>query len=208
MKNANPRAGAKQEGHPVVAALLDAFMWSLRSVRAELIPRASGRVLELGIGTGGNVHYYRDIDALVGVDPDPHMLRRARKRARKAPFPADVKRAGAEDLPFPDESFDTVVATWVLCTIPDPARATLQMRRVLRPGGVLLFAEHTRSRFYRAARLQTRLTPMWSRLAGGCHLDRESVGLIRSAGFRQVEVQPARRERYTLLPVYMGTARP
>ncbi len=194
-------------GHPVVAAVLDAAMWPLRKVRKQIVPQAAGRVLEIGVGTGANFPYYRDADSLAGVEPDPHMLRRARRRAESISLDVDLSARGAEQLPYDDASFDTVVATWVLCTIPDPEAALAEMRRVLRPRGTLLFAEHTRSPQRLAARVQGGLSPCWSRLAGGCRLDRDSIAMIRDAGFEDVVVEPAGRERFTLTPVYLGTAR-
>jgi ubiquinone/menaquinone biosynthesis C-methylase UbiE len=191
----------------VVAALLDAFMWSLRGTRRELIPLARGRVLEIGVGTGGNLPLYRGVASVIAIEPDPHMLRRARKRAAEVDVPIELHQLGGEALPFADGNFDTVVATWVLCTIAEPERALAEMRRVLAPGGRLIFAEHTRSRFPATARLQRKLTPLWSRCAAGCRLDRDSVELIRQAGFPDVDVHPVGRERFTLTPVYAGTAR-
>ena len=200
-------ANHHDDGHPVVAALLDAIMWPLRKVRRELIPQARGRVLEIGVGTGSNLPLYRGVESVTGVEPDPHMLRRARKRAEKVAFPVELHQQGAEALSFEDASFDTVIATWVLCTVGDPERVAEEMRRVLAPEGVLIFAEHTLSPFAGAARVQRRLTPWWSRCAAGCRLDRDSIKTIREAGFRDVDVRPARRERFTLVPVYLGTAR-
>jgi ubiquinone/menaquinone biosynthesis C-methylase UbiE len=185
--------------------LLDLVMRPVRSVRADLIPLARGRVLEVGIGTAGNLPFYSNAESITGIDPDPHMLRRARRRARRLAIPVELRQEGAEHLPFDDDTFDSVVATWVLCTIPDPERALAEMRRVLKPGGLLVYAEHTRSRFSLAARLQRLLTPVWKHVAGGCHLDRDAIAMIRRAGFANVTHEPAGRERWTLTPLYRGT---
>ena len=165
-------------GHPVVAALYDPLMhaqdlFGLRRQRIRTAHEANGRVLELGVGTGLNLPYYDGAESVVGVDPDPHMLRRARRRGG-----AELVEASAEELPFPDESFDTVVAALSLCTIPDVAAALAEARRVLRPDGRLLFLEHVRSESERAAALQDRIEPLWTRLAGGCHPNRDTVAAI------------------------------
>jgi ubiquinone/menaquinone biosynthesis C-methylase UbiE len=165
-------------GHPVVAALYDPLMHvqdvlGLRRQRIRSAREATGRVLELGVGTGLNLPYYAAAETVVGVDPDPHMLRRARKRGG-----AELVEASAEQLPFADESFDTVVAALSLCTIPDVGAALAEARRVLRPGGRLLFLEHVRSESPRAAAFQDRIEPLWMRLAGGCHPNRDTVAEI------------------------------
>ncbi len=195
-----PRKG----GHPVVAATLDLAMWSLRGVRRRLVAEARGRVLEIGCGTGANLPFYGGAERVVAIEPDPHMLRRARRKAARAAVPVALVRASAEDLPFADGSFDTVVATWVLCTIPHPERAAREMRRVLRPDGVLLSAEHTRAGGARAASLQHALNPAWARIAGGCHLDRDAPRILEAAGFRGLEVEPIGRQSWTLLPMQAG----
>lgn len=198
---------ARKGGHPVVAATLDLAMWSLRGVRRRLLPEARGRVLEIGCGTGANLPFYTDAERVVAIEPDPHMLRRARRKAARAAVPVELLRGSAEDLPFADASFDTVVATWVLCTIPHPERAAREMRRVLHPDGALLFAEHTRAAGPRAAGLQHALNPAWARIAGGCHLDRDALGILAAAGFRDLEVEPIGRQSWTLLPMLRGSGR-
>jgi SAM-dependent methyltransferase len=192
--------------HPWCAATLDIVMSSLKKVRAKVVPLARGRVVEIGVGTGMNFEYYGEVESVHGVEPDPHMLRRACERARRLGFAVELEQAGAESLPYPEACFDTAVVTWVLCTIPDPESALGEVRRVLRPGGRLLFVEHVRSRYTVAGRLQDSLTPLWKRLSGGCHLNRDSLAMIRAAGFTDVEIKPCGRESWRLLPIYRGAA--
>jgi len=198
----------RDKGHPWLAATLDLMMRPLYPARRLVVPAAHGEVLELGVGTGLNFGLYdpAKVTRLVGVEPDPYMMRRARKRAAEVPFPVELHEAGAERLPFPPDRFETVVVTWSLCTIADPVAALAETRRVLRPGGTLAFVEHTRSVQPALARLQELLTPLWRRLAGGCHLDRPAVDLVRASGLLMREVEPVGRERWTLLPVYRGRA--
>jgi ubiquinone/menaquinone biosynthesis C-methylase UbiE len=196
------------DGHPWLAAALDLLMRPMYPARRLVVPEARGDVLELGVGTGLNFDLYDPaaVTRLVGVEPDPHMLRRARPRAATLPFPVELHETGAERLPFADDRFDTVVVTWALCTIPDPAGALAEARRVLRPGGRLLFIEHTRSPQGGVVRLQEALSPLWSRLAGGCRLDRAAVDLVRASGLVLAHVEAVGRDRWTLLPVYRGAA--
>jgi len=155
-----------------------------RVERARFVSLASGRVLEIGIGSGLNIPFYpADIEVLYGIDPSRELLRMGRKRATDAAFPVKLMKVFGEDLPLPDESFDTVVTTWTLCTIPDPVQALREMRRILRPEGRVIFVEHGRSPDPRVLAWQNRLNPLWSRLAGGCNLNREIDALIRAVGF-------------------------
>ncbi len=174
--------------------------------RRLVVPEARGKVVEVGVGTGLNFGLYRDVESLAGVDPDPYMLERARPRAAELPFAAELHQTGAERMPFADASFDTAVITFTLCTIPEPARALREVHRVLRPGGRLLFAEHTRSMQPLVGGVQDALTPLWKRIGGGCHLNRRAVELVGAAGFRVRRTEPVWRERWTLFPVYHGVA--
>jgi len=186
--------------------MLDFVMSSWKPVRQKLIPLARGRVLELGVGTGMNFPFYRDVEAVYGVEPDPHMLKRARKRARELGLHVELLQAGAETLPYEDAFFDTVLVTFVLCTIPNPQAALSEVARVLKPGGRVVFVEHVRSRFPVARRLQEWLTPAWKRIAGGCCLNRDALAMIRAAGFSEIEMKQCGRDSWTLLPTYRGVA--
>ncbi|MDQ3637414.1 MAG: class I SAM-dependent methyltransferase [Actinomycetota bacterium] len=156
----------------------------LRELRRKTLRGVRGNVLELGVGTGKNFPLYPpSVERLVGMDPDEAMLRRAEQRAGKASFPVEAVEADAEELPFEDESFDAVTATLVFCTIPDPARALREARRVLTRGGQLRLLEHVRMERRPAAWTQKKATPVWKRLAGGCHLDRDTLSLVCRAGF-------------------------
>jgi len=153
--------------------------------RQKIVPMARGRVLEIGIGTGLNIPYYdpRQVSSIVGVDPALRMHRLAQKRIDRAGLKVDLIGLSAEKLPADDASFDTIVCTYTLCTIPDPVAALAEMRRVLVPGGKLLFSEHGRAPDDGVYRWQTRLQPYWSKLAGGCMLDRDVPLMLREAGF-------------------------
>lgn len=191
--------------HRIVAATYDSFMWPqellfLRRQRARTAAAATGTVLEVGVGTGLNLPYYRHADELVGIDPDPHMLKRARRRAAAAPCPMRLTAAGGESLPFDDGEFDTVVITLTLCTIPDPEAAIREARRVLKPDGRLSFLEHVRSDRPWLARLQDTVTPAWKHIAGGCHWNRRSLETIE----REFELEHLWRSGILV----QGTARP
>lgn len=160
--------------------------------RRELFGNARGRVLELGVGTGVSLpHYTSSVTELVAIDPDHGMLRRTRERVRELerrkgglPFAVRLHRADAEALPYDDDSFDTVVAALTLCTIPDPGRAAGEVYRVLRRTGRLLVLEHVRAHDDGAlAWWQDRLDPLWTRAAGGCHLNRDTASTLGRAGF-------------------------
>ena len=168
--------------------------------RRRLVAEARGRVLEVGGGTGRNVGLYRDVEALVVLEPDAAMRRRLLDRLAGAAVPVEVHEVGVEESGLPDASFDTVVASLVLCSVDDQARALAEIRRLLKPGGRLLFLEHLRAPGW-PGRLQALATPVWSRLAGGCHLDRPTLDAIRGAGLAITDC-----DRWGVL--VQGTARP
>ena len=196
----------------VVPCLLHAAMRQevLRPFRARVTDAAEGRVLEIGIGSGLNLALYgAGVREVIGVDPSEALLRRARQAATGARVPVELVEGSAEALAFEDASFDTVLTTWSLCTIPDADRALAEMRRVLRPGGSLLFVEHGRAPEPGIARWQDRLDPLWSRIAGGCHLNRPMDALLTHSGFRLDALATSRvpgPRTHTFL--YEGRARP
>ncbi len=157
-------------------------LWLARR-RAALIGPAAGRVVEVGVGTGLTLPHYRRAAEVVGVDPNPAMLERARARAAAAAVPVALEEARAEALPFETGRFDTAVASLVLCTVEDPRAAAAELRRVLEPGGQLRFLEHVRAPGRRLARLQDLVTPLWRRMFGNCHPNRDTLHLLEAAGF-------------------------
>jgi SAM-dependent methyltransferase len=158
--------------------------------RRKLIPRAAGDVLEIAIGSGLNLPFYgRAVTRLFGVDPSPELVRIARSRAGGSSFPVEFLERSAESLPFADASMDTVVVTWGLCSMSKPTIALGEMKRVLKPGGRLLFAEHGRAPDASVERWQNRVNPIWRAVAGGCNLNRKIDDLIRGAGFAIDEME-------------------
>jgi SAM-dependent methyltransferase len=173
--------------------------------RRDLLASARGRVLELGAGTGLNLsHYPAGVDLVVS-EPDPAMRARLEKRAAGR---ATVVAAGAEELPFADGSFDTVVSTLVLCTVGDPAQALAEVRRVLAPGGQLLLIEHVRAAEPRLARRQDRLAGVWHAVAMGCRCNQPTVELLEGAGLSVEQLAPSRWRAMPAIvgPLVVGTA--
>jgi ubiquinone/menaquinone biosynthesis C-methylase UbiE len=158
---------------------------ALHPFRQRVVGAAEGRVLEIGIGSGLNLPLYGPaVRTVIGLEASPELLHMARDRAAGAPVPVELLQASAEALPLESASIDTAVTTWTLCTIPDVSRALAELRRVLKPGGMLLFVEHGRAPEPSVARWQDRLDPVWRRVAGGCHLNRKIDDLIAGSGFR------------------------
>src|SRR5436305_9484431 len=148
----------------------------LAAHREALLSQATGDVLEVGAGTGANLlHYGQGVRTLTLAEPEKPMVRRLQKHLTERYPEAKLLRAPAEDLPFNDNSFDTVVSTLVLCTVDDQPRALREMRRVLRPGGRLLFIEHVRAEERKQARLQDRMAPINLRIGHGCHCNRPTL---------------------------------
>ena len=160
-------------------------------MRAQVVARAQGRVLEVGIGTGLNMRYYNKarVTHITGLDPAMQMHPQAQERIKCAGLRVDLIGLSAEQIPLPDASFDTVLITYTLCSIPDPEAALLEMRRVLAPTGRLLYCEHGRAPDASVRRWQERLQPLWGKVAGGCHLGRDVPALLQAAGFALPDLQ-------------------
>ncbi|MGE5501877.1 MAG: class I SAM-dependent methyltransferase [Ignavibacteriales bacterium] len=154
--------------------------------RAKVVPLATGKVLELGIGGGLNLGFYNPavVESVSGVDPSEELRRRAEHADRPAGLNVEVREGSAEALPFEDKSFDTIVCTYTLCSVQDPIRSLEEARRVLKPGGRLLFCEHGLAPDLSVAKWQRRIEPVWKRIAGGCHLTRPVALNLERAGFR------------------------
>jgi SAM-dependent methyltransferase len=158
---------------------------SIMKQRAKIVPLASGRVLELGIGGGLNLAFYDParVSEVVGVDPSPELRARAEQAARPEGLAVSVRAGAAESLPFADARFDCVVCTFTLCSVASPGAAAAEARRVLKPGGRLLYCEHGLAPDADVVKWQRRLEPMWRPFAGGCHLTRPITAPIEAAGF-------------------------
>jgi ubiquinone/menaquinone biosynthesis C-methylase UbiE len=182
----------------------------LRGHREALIGRTSGRVLEIGGGTGANLPFYGEgIEELVITEPEEPMARRLQRKLASYSLPARVVRAPAEELPFEDGSFDSVISTLVLCTVDDPARALGESHRVLKPGGQLVFLEHVRSDDPGLARWQDRLHGVQVRVGHGCHCNRRTLESIERAGFSIAELEHDRLRKAPPIvrPQIVGVAR-
>lgn len=151
--------------------------------RAKVVPLAEGVVLEIGIGSGQNLPHYNPakVSKIIGVDPDEHIWKRS--AARRAACPILVERIGlsGEDIPLESNTVDSVVVTYSLCTIPDPVKALLEMKRIVKPGGKILFSEHGKVPDNKVHKWQNRIDPIWKKIAGGCHTGRDIPSLFRQA---------------------------
>lgn len=157
-------------------------------IRSGLVRKAQGRVLEIGFGTGANFRYYRNVEQVDAIEPNPAMGKQAVKRIKKSRIPIHLYQAKAEQLPFADDSFDSVVATLVFCTIPEPVRALQEIQRVSKPGAKLLLFEHVKMDQKIIGETQKALTPIWKKLCDGCHLDRDTLELVKASGWEVQKV--------------------
>jgi ubiquinone/menaquinone biosynthesis C-methylase UbiE len=197
--------------HVYDTAFILAERRGFRDVRRDVVGRSSGRVVELGAGTGLNLeHYSETVSKLLLTEPDPHMAAKLRKRACSLALDARVIEAPAEKLPFDDASIDTVVSTLVLCTVQNPHQTLAEVARVLRPGGSLLFAEHVRSASPRAAWWQDKLRRPWSWYACGCQCNRDTIATLEAASFqvRQIGHGALRWISPVVRPLVVGSASP
>lgn len=176
---------------------------AIMQLREQVVPLASGAVFELGCGGGLNQRYYDStrISSYAGVDPSAKGLEFARAEADRKGWSHDIRTGAGEAIPFADESFDSVVCTFTLCSVQDPLQTLREMRRVLKPGGQLLFAEHGAAPDAGVAKWQARIEPVWKRVAGGCHLTRHVGGAISQGGFK---VEPLGAQFARKVPRFAG----
>ena len=176
----------------IFPAILDLVMRQepIQRQREKVVPRARGRVLEIGVGSGLNLPFYdrAKVDNLSGLDPSLGLQRRARQRAEAAGIEVEFIPVSSEEIPLADASVDTVVITYTMCSIPDVDTALKEMHRVLRPEGSLLFSEHGRAPDEGVVRWQDRLNPIWRRISGGCNMNRAIPDLLGAAGFKLDEL--------------------
>lgn len=196
----------------ILPRLIDLSMRNKEATRyrAKIVPEARGTILEIGIGSGLNLPFYgASVEKLYGLDPSEELLRMARKKARNVSFPVEFLNQPGTEIPLDARSVDTVVITWTLCSISDPVKALKEMRRVLKPQGALIFAEHGLAPEPGVQRWQRRLNPFWNRIGGGCNLDRKMDALISESGFAitGLVTEYAKGPR-PLSYIYCGNARP
>lgn len=161
----------------------------MRELRGRYVPRATGDVLEIGIGSGHNLpHYTAAVTTVTGLDPAVELTDKARQRAHGLTAPVELLNVSGEHIPADDGRFDCIVCTWTLCTIPNVYAALREMLRVVRPGGHLYFIEHGLAKEPGVVKWQRRLEPLWKPIGGGCHLTRQADQLIQDAGFRLLEL--------------------
>lgn len=188
--------------HPLFARFFDRMSRGMEKdvgiYRAELVEGLTGRVVEIGPGNGLNFrHYPGSVDEVVAVEPEPYLRDKATREANGVSVNVTVQPGTAEELGLPDASFDAVVSSLVLCSVPDQQVVLAELRRVLKPGGELRFFEHVRSSNPRKARLQSALdATIWPRVGGGCHCSRDTLAAVREAGFsvqrtRTMNIGPA-----------------
>ena len=181
----------------------------LRAHRERLLASARGRVLEIGAGTGANLPFYREgVETITVAEPEAAMARRLAQRIREQPRAVELVLAPAEQLPLADAQFDTAVSTLVLCTVSDQARALSELRRVLRPGGRLLFIEHVRSDEPRLASWQDRLNSLNRVVGYGCNCNRSTLDAVRAAGFAITSLERDKLHKAPpfVRPLVVGTA--
>lgn len=161
----------------------------LRAVRRELIGRATGNVLELASGTGVNFPLYQAVERVTAIEPNQDMIDRSMMKIQQSAVPIEIVKANAEQLPFEDNSFDTVVATLALCTIPNTEKVLSEIKRVCKPEGKILLLEHVRLKNPLLAKLQDWLTPFWRKICDGCSLNRDTLNVIKMRGFKVVDLK-------------------
>lgn len=182
------------KGHRWFAAIYDKMLASeekkfLGAIRQEMLKDLTGEVLEIGAGTGANFKYYPKAAHVTATEPDPYMLERAKRKATEAEAAITVQQVAAENLPFPDSSFDFVIDTLVLCSVNNPRKVLAELKRVLKPGGQLRLYEHVRYKNPIGALSQDLISPVWQWFGAGCHPNRNTERNLRDAGFELSDVR-------------------
>ena len=200
------RKDCSKQRKPVHYIIQDLIMRRFRKVRTSLVPNAAGRVLEIGVGTGLNFPFYSNLEKLWAVDSDKNLLKKASQRARQCSFEVEILQANVEHLPFADSFFDTVVATWIMCSVANPGKAISEIRRVLKNDGVLLFAEHVLGINPVQRAIQNVLTPLSKLFLGNCHLNRDFRAMIKEQGFDFSQRHTFGWQTWSLAPMITGNA--
>lgn len=159
------------------------------SVRQDLLENATGKVLEIGSGTGVNFPLYRNVDHVIAIEPSQHMIDQSHSKLKLAAVPIKMVKASAERLPFEDHTFDTVVATLVFCSIPNVEEAINELKRVCKPNGKILLFEHVKMENTALSRMQDGLTPLWKKICDGCCLNRDTLKAFTSQGLKVESVE-------------------
>lgn len=173
------------------------------SLRAEVVGESYGKVLEIGFGSGANIPYYKNVQELYALDPSEELFNLVTDTPH---FVLTYVKANAEDIPFPDHTFDTVVSTWTICSVTNPERALSEIQRVLKTNGKFIFIEHGKSPHGIFYFLQKLFTPFSKKCAGNCHLDRDIPTLIKGSGFKEVHIEPITKGNLPLAHLYKGYA--
>ena len=179
--------------------------------RQKVVPKAKGQVVEIGIGSGLNLPHYdaSKVTRIIGIDPDAHIWKRSQKRREETPIPIERLGLSGESIPLDNETADTVVVTYSLCTIPDPVKALKDMGRILKPNGQIIFTEHGQAPDANVAKWQNRIDPVWKKLAGGCHSGRNIPEVFKAAGLTLTELNQGYIPGPKVLSYnYWGTAAP
>lgn len=171
-----------------------------KQIRKKLLSNAMGSVLELGSGTGVNFHFYTNaVERVTAVEPSQHMIEHSTAKLKQSLIPIEIVQAGAEELPFEENSFDTVVATLVFCTIPNPEKAIMEMKRVCKPEGKILLFEHVKMENHFLGALQEMLTPVWKKICDGCCLNRKTIELLKVHNITITNVQKYYRDLFVYI---------
>ena len=159
--------------------------------REKVVPLAEGKVLEIGIGSGLNLPFYdkTKVDEIWGLDPSEELSEMARAVAIQEGMEVNFISSGAEEIPLPDNHFDSVLITYTMCTIPEVMRANTEIRRVLKNQGKMIFCEHGAAPDENIRKWQKRINPFWGKIAGGCNIDRNIPSLIQDSGFDIIEIE-------------------